>query len=182
MSWKYTKECCTLLSNTNVFIACFTTAYARLEDYHLLDSLQERCLYHDTDSVIFVSKEGAWNPTLRDYLGDLTSEIPPDEHIVKFVSAGSKTYGYKLSSGKTCMKVKGIMLNSGNSEKIYFESLKLLVWDYPMGEVSKEIVGGKKQKVINDKRALEADFKTLPYGYYDEEPCSVCSPLFLFAL
>ena len=34
--------------NTNVAIAAFTTAYARLQLYNELDMLQERVLYHDT--------------------------------------------------------------------------------------------------------------------------------------
>ncbi|XP_041435694.1 uncharacterized protein LOC121399337 [Xenopus laevis] len=106
VNWKYAKECQTLSRNTNIFIACFTTAYARLEFYNLLARLKERCLYHDTDSVIFVSKDGDWNPPLGDYLGELTSELPTDTYITEFVSGGPKTYGYKLSTGKTCLKLK----------------------------------------------------------------------------
>jgi hypothetical protein len=43
-------------AKTNIAIAAFTTAYARLKLYGVLDQLQERVLYYDTDSVIFVSK------------------------------------------------------------------------------------------------------------------------------
>ena len=49
-------------SKTNVVIAAFTTAYARLKLYDLLDMLRERVLYYDTDSVIFVSKPGEQKP------------------------------------------------------------------------------------------------------------------------
>ena len=35
--------------NTNVIIAAFTTAYARLQQYDELDMLQERVLYNDAD-------------------------------------------------------------------------------------------------------------------------------------
>ncbi|XP_059577891.1 uncharacterized protein LOC132248570 [Alligator mississippiensis] len=187
VSWKHAKERYTVSGNTNIFIACFTTAYARLELYSLLDSLQERCLYHDTDSVIFVSLEGDWNPPLGDYLGELTSEIPPDEHITEFVSAGPKTYGYKLSGGKVCLKVKGITLNVANSEKVNFETLRDLVLDYganPTGDTPKTIVIQqrsivrnkskwtietktlrKTQKVVYDKRVLTENFNSLPYGF-----------------
>ncbi|KYO39819.1 hypothetical protein Y1Q_0006697 [Alligator mississippiensis] len=143
MSWKHTKERYTVSDNTNIFIACFTTAYARLELYELLDSLQDRCLYHDTDSVIFVSLKGGWNPSLGDYLGELTSEISPDEHITEFVLASPKTYGYKLSGGKVCLKVKEITLNVANSEKVNFETLRYLVLGYganPAGDTPKTIV------------------------------------------
>ncbi|XP_066437436.1 uncharacterized protein [Eleutherodactylus coqui] len=130
VTWKYAKEHHTVNKNTNIFIACFTTAYARLELYSLLDRLQERCLYHDTDSVMFVHREGDWNPPLGDYLGELTSEIPDDTHITEFVSAGPKTYGYKLNTGKTVLKVKGITLNTSATQVVNFDSLKDLVLDY----------------------------------------------------
>ena len=37
-------------NKVNIVIAAFTTAYARLKLYDLLDLLQERILYYDTDS------------------------------------------------------------------------------------------------------------------------------------
>ena len=45
-------------NKVNIVIAAFTTAYARLKLYDLLDLLQERVLYYDTDSVIYVHGEG----------------------------------------------------------------------------------------------------------------------------
>ena len=45
-------------NKTNIVIAAFTTAYARLKLYDLLDLLQERVLYYDTDSVIYVHEPG----------------------------------------------------------------------------------------------------------------------------
>ena len=62
-------------SKTNVVIAAFTTAYARLKLYGVLDELQERVLYYDTDSVIFVSKPGEPEPPIGPYLGQLTDEL-----------------------------------------------------------------------------------------------------------
>ncbi|XP_059574129.1 olfactory receptor 14A16-like [Alligator mississippiensis] len=50
VSWKHSKERYTLSGNTNILIMCFATACACLELYELLDSLQDRCPYHDTDS------------------------------------------------------------------------------------------------------------------------------------
>ena len=59
--------------NTNVIIAVFTTAYARLQLYDELDILQERLLYYDTDSVIYLSQPGQPEPRLGNYIGDLTN-------------------------------------------------------------------------------------------------------------
>ena len=62
-------------NKVNVVIAAFTTAYARLKLYDLLDLLQERVLYYDTDSVIYVHQPGKPDPPLGNYLGDLTDEL-----------------------------------------------------------------------------------------------------------
>ena len=43
---------------TNVFITAFTTWHPRLKLYSALDTLKERMLYYDTDSVIFVGNQG----------------------------------------------------------------------------------------------------------------------------
>ncbi|XP_071944489.1 uncharacterized protein [Antedon mediterranea] len=114
---------------TNVVIAAFTTASARLKLYELLESLQERVLYYDTDSVVYVTKPGEWNPPLGDYLGQLTSEIDPKDgkFISCFVSGGPKNYAYKLNSGKTVCKVKGLTLNYTNSKLINFETVSNMV-------------------------------------------------------
>jgi len=43
--------------NTNVYIASFTTCWARLKLYTLLEKLGRRVLYYDTDSVIYVNSK-----------------------------------------------------------------------------------------------------------------------------
>ena len=79
---------------TNVVIAAFTTAHARLKLYSVLDQLDRRVLYFDTDSIIYVSKEGEWEPPTGSYLGELTDELDGN-HITTFVSGGPKNYSYK---------------------------------------------------------------------------------------
>ena len=74
--------------NVNIVIAAYTTAYARLKLYDLLDRLEERVLYYDTDSVIYVREPGKFEPPLGDYLGDLTDELDPGDYITTFVSGG----------------------------------------------------------------------------------------------
>ena len=89
--------------NTNVVIAA-------LQLYNELDMLQERVLYYDTDSVIYLSQPGQPEPRLGNYIGDMTDELG-GEHITVFVSGGPKNYGYKTSGRKTEVKVGGIMLD-----------------------------------------------------------------------
>lgn len=43
---------------TNIFIAKYTTTHARLKLYSALETLQERVLYYDTDSVIYKWRPG----------------------------------------------------------------------------------------------------------------------------
>lgn len=41
-------DCEQILTNTNIFIAIFTTAHARIKLYRALDLLQQQVLYFDT--------------------------------------------------------------------------------------------------------------------------------------
>ena len=75
-------------AKTNVVIAAFTTAYARLKLYDVLDLLQERVLYYDTDSVIFLSKPAEPEPSTWNYLGNLTKELDHGDYIITFISGG----------------------------------------------------------------------------------------------
>ena len=78
VQYQYEKEDIPVSPNLNIFVACFTTCHARLKLYAALEQLQERVLYYDTDSVIFLQDEGQPNPDLGNYLGDFTSELSKD--------------------------------------------------------------------------------------------------------
>ncbi|CAC5390270.1 unnamed protein product [Mytilus coruscus] len=94
--------------SVNVYIALFTTAHARLKLYELLDILQERVLYMDTDSCIY-NDDGSEackkvENMMGSKLGDLTDEIVSKHnanHIKQFISAGPKDYSMKLDTEKT---------------------------------------------------------------------------------
>ena len=53
---------------TNIFIACFTTCWARLKLYSYLDTLQQQVLYYDTDSVIYHWRPGQPKIATGDFL------------------------------------------------------------------------------------------------------------------
>ena len=103
---------------TNVVIAAFTTAHAQLKLYFVLERLQTRVLYFNTDSVIFTSQPNEWMPPLGDYVGELTSELGDDHHITSFLSGGPKNYAYQTKNGKTVCKVRGFTLNHRGSKKM----------------------------------------------------------------
>ena len=85
-------------NKTNIFLASFTTMWARLKLYSVLDTLKENVLYFDTDSVIFKTQKNddlSYLP-IGNYLGELTNEISAqDGYIVEFVSGGPKNYAYR---------------------------------------------------------------------------------------
>ncbi|XP_052762307.1 uncharacterized protein LOC128204947 [Mya arenaria] len=94
LDWAYSEDFISDSSRTNVVIAAYTTAQARLKIYSYLQGLGQRCLYTDTDSIFFISKLGQWKPPLGDFLGDLTDEVPGNK-ITNFVTGGPKNYAYK---------------------------------------------------------------------------------------
>ena len=105
-------------NKTNVVVALFTTAWARLKLHReLLDKLQDRAYYCDTDSVIFRFDSDKWNPPTGVYLGDLASELNPGEHISEFVSGGPKNYSCKVIKSESGAHVKNITKVRGLSVK-----------------------------------------------------------------
>ena len=171
---------------TNVVIAAFTTASARLKLYDILDKLGNRVLYYDTDSVIFTYKEGDWIPPLGDYLGELTNELPEGEYIIRFVSGGPKNYGYttfnpSTNVEKTYCKVRGFTLNHRNSQLINFDTLCDVVtnheeekinihtpWKIVRDSKTKNVKTRTKNKLyhkVYNKRVVIENFNTIPYGF-----------------
>ena len=123
-------------AKANVYIAAYVTAYARLKLYEVLEILQEKVLYFDTDSCIYVSPTGDHIIPVSSSgeLGTWASELPPDDYFTHFVSAGPKTYALKSASGnKDVCKAKGFTLSFKNSKIMNFESLKSQVLHKAMG-------------------------------------------------
>ena len=167
---------------TNIFIGTFTTCWARLKLYNVLDTLGERCLYYDTDSVFFICREGEYIPKLGNYLGDLTNEIPESEGggIRIFVSCGPKNYAYVTLKGTYCCKVRGFSLNFTNSKIINFEALRDIVINDNDG--TRVVTNpskicrmkdhaaiynreeSKQYRLVYTKRIVIQNYNTLPYG------------------
>ena len=169
-------------NQTSVALAAFVTCHARLKLYNELKKLNERVLYFDTDSIIYVSKDGEYDPPLGDYLGEFTDELKKKgaSHIVEFISAGRKNYAYKLDNGKTSCTVKGFTLNHLSSLSINFESIKNLVLNERNKKIQVDQLKFTRNKIdwdiktdiiskmygfVYDKRVLLNDLSTLPYGY-----------------
>jgi hypothetical protein len=134
--WKKNENFLKPDSSVNVVIAAYTTCWARLQLYEVIEQLGPRVCYMDTDSCIYIHKHNSeeYNPATGDYLGQLKSELPSGTSIVKFVAGGPKCYGYQIQmsaadaeGNKTVCKVKGFTMNARTMEKLNFESIKSLV-------------------------------------------------------
>jgi hypothetical protein len=133
-SWRYIEEeKIPNLRHTNEVIGAYVTAGARLHLYTYLDRLQQRAMYCDTDSVIFVqpSGESALVET-GDNLGAMSSELNPSECIEEFVCGGPKNYAYKVintgtGARRTVCKVRRITLNYNASLLVNFDVIRGMI-------------------------------------------------------
>ena len=110
-------------SKKNIFIASFTSSWARLELYKYLELLQEQVLYFVTDSIICLWREGLPNVEIGPFLGqmkDETAGVP----IQEFVTGGPKNYSYMLQNGHTDYKIRGFTLDEQGNALLNFESMK----------------------------------------------------------
>ena len=194
--YQYQNEDIPVSPHLNIFVACFTTCWARLHLYEALELLGERVLYYDTDSVIYLEEPGQPNPVLGDYLGEFTSELDGDDYIEEFVSGGPKNYGYKTKNGKVECKVRGFRLNSEGKTQLNYDVMRRNVLDEiqkPQKEPRQiQVVKSyqifrdakkyqlethpdyKRYQLVYDKRVIDpTTFQTYPYGYrtaYQDTP------------
>ncbi|WAR10238.1 hypothetical protein MAR_035314 [Mya arenaria] len=185
ITWNYKEEFIETSEKTNVVIAAYTTAQARLKLYSYLDRLGSRALSADTDSIVFSTNPGEWVPSLGDYLGDLTDETHGNS-IKVFVTGGVRNYAFQLVSpdknGKTThCKVRGITLNHKNCLDINCNTLKRMVTEDKDDIVTVtdqfKIVRDrdaarlfttsqkKDYRLVFDKRVIKDGYMSYPYGY-----------------
>ena len=173
-------------TKTNIFVAAFTTSYARLKLYESLDVLQKQVLYYDTDSIVYKWREGQQSIQIGDYLGDMKDELNGDI-ITEFVSGGAKNYAYKTHAGKVECKVRGFTLNVRGTAILNFETMKhniLSELHHPQDQRRtmnivnpshfKRDLEQKKIKlvpckklygIVFDKRVINTNAISYPYGY-----------------
>ncbi|MCP3664594.1 MAG: hypothetical protein GY696_19240, partial [Gammaproteobacteria bacterium] len=122
-------------NKTNVVLAAYVTAHARLRLYTFLEKLQDRVLYFDTDSVFYTSKPGQENLPIGDFLGDLTDELEgygEGSYVTEFISAGPKNYCYKVFSTRDkkiyqVIKVNGHPLDFTAMKPSHSSTMKKMV-------------------------------------------------------
>ena len=166
-------------NNINIPIAVFTTSHAREMLYGVLDKIGTRVLGYDTDSCWFYEREGENTIPTGDSLGELTDELGGG-YITKWVGTGPISYSYETSDGDVTCKVKEFTLNYACGQLINSDVMEEIVHD-PSKTVmitkknaitrdaeTKTIVNQDLTKTFSlgyDKRVVQSNFDTLPYGY-----------------
>ena len=169
--------------NTNIYIACFTSSWARLRLYNMLEKLDKNVCYCDTDSVVYIENEqtkAIVDQCIGDGLGEWTDELGGN-HMEFWCCAQAKDYGYILDNGKQAGKVKGFRVNAETEEKMTNEQrIKLIKGAINHIDVNYNQFTIKNCEIITkhmvkqwafkfDKRMIrtlsEDEIDTLPYGY-----------------
>ncbi|XP_020296498.1 uncharacterized protein LOC109861322, partial [Pseudomyrmex gracilis] len=192
--WQMRDEAVIPSSITNVIIAAYTTAQARLKLYEYLERLGERVLYYNTDSCIYVSsgEPGEYEPRTGNFLGNMTDELEGygrGSYIESFVSGGPKFHAYVVRTldggAREVCKIKGITLNSATSRIINFNSVRELLMrrERKVENVSinlhfraicrtafHEVVTRDESKICSPvllKRRFIDERRSVPYGYLE---------------
>nr|CAI5848832.1 unnamed protein product [Callosobruchus analis] len=176
-----------VLPSVSVTLAAYATAQARVRLYYFLEQLGDRVLYFDTDSIVYISRPGAYDVPLGSCLGDLTDELEeygPNSYISYFASGGPKLYGYRVQPTNyhkhlDIIKVKGITLNYRTINQVNFEVLRDMILDEASGQkyvTTKNTLRTPDHSVVTravtkifrpnfSKRKRIDNYDSVPYGY-----------------
>jgi len=110
----------------NDHIVSYITAYGRIMLNRLVQQLEEKVLYCDTDSAFYQK-----DPVIEERFkvgfraGDLELEVPEASH---FVAIQRKSYAYEKEGGEQVTKQKGVQLKLSNAPLFEHERLLTLLW------------------------------------------------------
>ena len=169
--------------NTNIFIACFTSSWARLRLYSMLDKLDKNVCYCDTDSVVYIENEqtkAIVDQYIGDGLGEWTDELGGN-YMDFWCCAQAKDYGYILNNGKQAGKVKGFRVSAETENKMTNEQrIQLIKGAIDHVDINYNQFMIKNCEIITKRMVKQWAFKfdkrmirhvsenlidTVPYGY-----------------
>ncbi|XP_067210247.1 uncharacterized protein [Linepithema humile] len=192
VSWRLREEADVPSPLTNVVLAAYTTALARLVLYKYLERLDRRVLYYDTDSCIYVSSDdpSEYEPRTGNFLGDMTNELESygsGSYIEAFVSGGPKFYAYvvRTPEGLTheVCKVKGITLNFANSCLVNFNSIRELILQKEREGREEESEKEEEEEGKSHRTSINLRFRAIRRTAFHElitrDEVKACTPVLL---
>lgn len=148
----YKTETVKTTPHSNIFIAAFTTASARMRLYDQLDNLGEDVIYCDTDSVVYSSntnEDKAIN--IGSMPGQWENELG-DNHITEIIAIAPKSYAYTTSDGKEKCMFKGFTSRYCHKDKLNLNEMKKIAFNETnMIEISDNIFQRKSDGTIVNK-------------------------------
>lgn len=105
--------------------AVFVPMYGQLITWNALNTVGERALMCDTDSVKYIARPGLPDIAPSDCLGTWEDE----GNLTEFVSIGLKSYGLRGTDGSEKIKIKGCSIKRAHRNLINFDVMKLLLCD-----------------------------------------------------
>ena len=107
LSYKDRDEFVMSTATSNITLTTNTMNSARCRLYKSLATEQERLLYCNTDSIVYVKLATAENLRLGNLLGEHNSKLVLNDYITTWVCCGSQNYSYVTKNGAQCCKVRG---------------------------------------------------------------------------
>lgn len=105
LNWRQQQFAISGSAKGSIVHAVFTTSLARIKLYReLLKPLGTRIFYCDTDSAVYLSEEGLYNPPNGDFLGDLTDELDPSGEVVIGECGSAEAQNITDIKATTCAK------------------------------------------------------------------------------
>ena len=143
-------ECEELNVDTNVFIAAFTTCWARLRLYEALELLGKQIFYYDTESVLYVHRSDRPDVNLGTHLVEFTNKLKTGQCIAEFCSDGPKHYGYRCNDEKMECKVKGHSLNVEGMAQLNYEEVR----QNNLGELQHPLETTRKTRICQARKII----------------------------
>ena len=162
------------LSTTNIALASFVTAHARLRLYSALSMCGTRALYCDTDSIVYeTTPDDPLTPMLGPHLGEWKDETG-GAPITSFVALAPKTWAYATASHEE-VKCKGfparwasvdmyMALLDGTKKNETISTVQFSRHCKASLGVSTRVVK-KKLQWCYQKREIKPGYQTAPWGY-----------------
>ena len=165
-----------------VALGSYITCYSRLKLLEFLNKLPEKSvLYYDTDLIFYFSEHCEHILDIDTDLGCLSLQLNSNQYINLFVSTGPKSYSYVTNDLVEITHVKGFKLSKTlkKDKQVNFDLLceilecretSLNIVQKDLFQVTKRLHIHrrdtlKKLSFTSDKRKINEDFTTVPWGY-----------------